>query len=137
MSMSDAEIDALLAQPLVSVLATSDADGRPALAPVWHLWRDGAALICTQTASRKWRNIERNPRVTLCVSTHDAPYRAAIIEGTAAAGPDAEYEATLQELATHYLGDEGGREFMASRTLAPETSIVIRVRPDRIISWAY
>ncbi len=137
MSLPSDELDALLARPLVSVLGTIDADGRPSLAPVWHLWRDGAALICTQTYTRKWRNIERDPRVTLCVDTKDDPYQAAILEGMAEPVEDADYEATLTKLAVHYLGEEGGRGYMASRTATPETSMVFRVRPDRVISWGY
>lgn len=136
MSMSEAEINALLEEPLVSVLGTIDADGRPSLVPVWHLWRDGAALICSQTYTRKWRNIERDPRVTLCADTKELPYRSAIIEGTAERAEGVDYEATLRELATHYLGEEGGRQYMAEWT-PTETSVVIRIRPERIISRSY
>jgi hypothetical protein len=135
--MPDAEIDALLDRPRVGILGTIDADGKPSLVPVWHRWLDGAALICTQTYTRKWRNIERDARVTLCVDTKEAPYRAAIVEGTAEPVPDADYDATLQALATHYLGDAGGRKYMGARTPTPETSMVFRIRPDRIVSWAY
>lgn len=136
-SMSPDEIDELLAQPHVAVLGTSDADGSPALAPVWYRWRDGEALMLTQTYTRKWRNIERDPRVSLCVDTKAAPYRAVILEGRAEPVPGADYRALLHEVATHYLGARGGDAYLRRTTERPETSMVMRLRPERVISWAY
>ena len=81
MAMTDAQVDELLSAPMVSVIATVNAAGMPAQSPVWHLWRGGAAFVLVSRTSRKWRNLQRNPNVSLCVDTKTAPYRAAIVAG--------------------------------------------------------
>ena len=75
MAMTDAQVDELLSAPMVSVIATVNAAGMPAQSPVWHLWRGGAAFVLVSRTSRKWRNLQRNPNVSLCVDTKTAPYR--------------------------------------------------------------
>jgi PPOX class probable F420-dependent enzyme len=136
MAMTEAEIDALLSEPMISILGTVDAKGRPAQAPVWHAWRDGAALILTDRASRKWRNIEANPNVSLVVDTKTPPYRAVILEGAAEAY-DTDYVALLREVAIHYLGERRGHAYADASTATPESGVVVRIVPRRTISWAY
>jgi PPOX class probable F420-dependent enzyme len=136
MAMTEAEIDALLSEPMISVIGTVDAKGRPAQAPVWHAWRDGAALVLTDRKSRKWRNIEANPNVSLVVDTKSAPYRAVIVEGTAEA-VDMDYVTLLREVAIHYLGEKRGEAYAKASTATPENSVVVRIVPRRTISWAY
>lgn len=136
MSMSEAEVNALLSEALVSVLGTVGPDGRPAQAPVWHLWRDGAAYVLTARDSRKWRNIQRNANVSLCVDTKTAPYRAAIVEGEAVEA-DADYSDVLRQAAIRYLGESRGNAYADNSTSTNEDSVVLRIEPRRIISWAY
>lgn len=136
MAMSDDEVNALLSEPHVSVFGTVDAAGRPALAPVWHLWRDGAAYVLTDRASRKWRNIQRNPNVSLCVDTKVAPYRAAIVEGTAQEA-EGDYVGLLREIAINYLGERQGNRYADRSTATADGSVIVRIVPRRIVSWAY
>ncbi|MEX2376242.1 MAG: TIGR03618 family F420-dependent PPOX class oxidoreductase [Dehalococcoidia bacterium] len=130
------EVDGLLREAHVSVIGTVDPTGKPALAPVWHLWRDGVAYVLTSRNSRKWRNIQRNPRVSLCVDTKESPYRAAIVEGPADEAA-LDYHTLLRELAIHYLGETRGNAYADNSTSTPEDSVVLRIVPERVISWAY
>lgn len=136
MAMSEAQVNALLSDAHVSVLGTVDASGSPAQAPVWHLWRDGVAFILTSRSSRKWRNIQRNPSVSLCVDTKTAPYRAVIVEGVASEDP-MDYGDLLREVAIHYLGESRGAAYADNSTATNEDSVVVRIEPKRVISWAY
>ena len=136
MAMTDAQVAALLSEAHVSVIGTVDASGSPAQSPVWHLWRDGAAYILTSRNSRKWKNILRNPRVSLCVDTKAAPYRAVIIEGVAMEDPR-DYGDLLREVAVHYLGESRGNAYADNSTATNEDSVVVRIEPTRTISWAY
>lgn len=130
------EVSELLSEAHVSVIGTVDPAGRPALAPVWHLWRDGVAYVLTSRDSRKWRNIQRNPRVSLCVDTKVSPYRAAIVEGQADEAA-LDYSTLLRELAVHYLGKSRGNAYADNSTSTPDDSVVLRIVPSRVISWAY
>lgn len=136
MAMSEAQVNALLSEAHVSVIGTVDASGGPAQSPVWHLWRDGMAYILVSRSSRKWKNLLRNPRVSLCVDTKVAPYRAVIIEGVAVEDPQ-DYGALLREVAVHYLGESRGNAYADNSTATNEDSVVVRIEPTRTISWAY
>lgn len=134
--MTPEAAEAFLREPNVGVLATIDRDGRPAQAPVWFLWRDGAALVPTQTHTRKYRNILRDPRVTLCVDTKTPPYRAAIVEGEVEE-VEGDYGDFLREVAVHFLGERSGNRYADANTSRPEESVLLRLTPSRIIAWAY
>ena len=62
-------------------LATTSPDGRPHVVPVGVLFVDGNLYFSASRASRKARNLERDPRCVVTVATH--PFDL-VFEGTAA-----------------------------------------------------
>jgi PPOX class probable F420-dependent enzyme len=60
----------LLDARLVGVLATLEPDGGVHAVPLWLALRDNEILFATGAASRKVRNVERDPRATLVL--HDS-----------------------------------------------------------------
>lgn len=52
-------------------LATINKDGSPHLTALGALWDDGAFWFTTSQQSRKGRNIARDPRCTMTISTHE------------------------------------------------------------------
>jgi pyridoxine/pyridoxamine 5'-phosphate oxidase len=74
------EREAMLAEPLIAVLATEEASGRPHLTPLWYRWDGSLFTIATPTGSRKHRNLERRPRFSLCIDKRTWPYRSLIAE---------------------------------------------------------
>ena len=61
-------------------LATVRANQTPHLVPVWFVWLDDKAYICTGKNSVKARNIAANPRVVLALEQGNDPV---VIEGDA------------------------------------------------------
>jgi hypothetical protein len=61
-------------------LATINPDGSPHVAGIGALWLDGCLFFETGKATRKARNLARDPRCTLSVATH--PFDL-VVEGTA------------------------------------------------------
>lgn len=61
-------------------VATVDADGAPAVSAVWGAWFDDRLWFSCGRRSRKARNLEREPRVTIA---NDTPAEAVVVEGTA------------------------------------------------------
>jgi PPOX class probable F420-dependent enzyme len=61
-------------------VATSGADGRPHVMPVWGVWMDEALWFSSSRGSRKARNLASNPR---CAITTDNAYEPVVIEGDA------------------------------------------------------
>jgi PPOX class probable F420-dependent enzyme len=60
----------LLSARLVAVLSTLEPDGAVHAVPMWFSAADGQILLASGSASRKLRNLERDPRATLVV--HDS-----------------------------------------------------------------
>ena len=81
---TDALVRELLAKRLVGVLATLERDGSPHAVPVWYATRPGEVILATSSRSRKVRNLERDPRATLCL--HDSRPGAEIC-GASLQGP--------------------------------------------------
>ncbi len=136
MALSEAEVDELLSGAHVAVLGTVDRAGRPHQVPIWYGWKDGAALMLTDRASQKWRNLLASPHASLCVDTKDPPYRGAILRGEVEEADGEDYRTLLPQFAIHYLGKAGGNRYADSSTTGdPETSVVFRLKPARTISW--
>jgi hypothetical protein len=70
-----------------SWLATIDPDGAPHLTGVGPLWVDGSFYVTTGEATRKGRNLARDSRCTLGVSTEDFDL-SADCDATRVAEPD-------------------------------------------------
>jgi PPOX class probable F420-dependent enzyme len=65
-------------------LATTRADGRPHVAPVWFdLDDDGTVVLTTGADSVKGKALRREPRVCLCVDDETPPYSFVVINGIA------------------------------------------------------
>ena len=60
----------LLRKRLVGVLATLGPDGVPHVVPLWYAVHGSSVVLATSSRSRKVRNLERDPRATLCI--HDS-----------------------------------------------------------------
>jgi general stress protein 26 len=61
-------------------VATVDADGKPAVLPVWGAWLDDALWFSSSPGSRRARNLSRDGR---CTVTTDNALEPVSLEGTA------------------------------------------------------
>lgn len=134
--MADALTDRqrrFVAQARIAVLASVRADGSPHTAPVWFRYEDGVFKVLTDRGSQKHRNIERDPRVELCIDDRErAPFHTVIVRGLASLEPSPG-PAWREALAVHYLGEELGRRYVASTPAGDEVLVVIT--PERIAGW--
>src|SRR3972149_298749 len=103
--MSRAEWERFLAGRHVAVLATLGPDGQPVLTPIWYLHRDGLLYMRTGQESAKAANVNRDPRVTVCIQDERPPNRSVTIRGHASIGT-AE-EGLDAAIARRYLGAVG------------------------------
>jgi PPOX class probable F420-dependent enzyme len=131
----DARLMTFVAERKWGVLATLKSDGRPQLSNVGYAYDADADLIrVSVTADRaKTRNLERDPRVTLHVSSKDF-WTWVAVEGTAELTPVATdpYDATVEELVTYYRGVSGDHddwdEYRAA--MVADRRLVVRFRPE-------
>ena len=121
----NAEQVQLLREPHIAFVATVNEDGSPQVTPVW-VDTDGEAIVFNTARGRvKWRNLERDPRVSISVVD--------------AANPETR---TLIARGRAVLSEEGGLEhidFLSRKykgepwvPVAGQTRVIVRIVPDRV-----
>jgi PPOX class probable F420-dependent enzyme len=136
-AFSDTERQNFLADKHVGVLSVAATDGRPpASVPIWYGYTPGGQiLINTGASSRKARLIQQAGRVTLVVQREEPPYQYVIVEGTVVDVTSPTPLEVRHAIAIRYLGEEGGRAFVAG--MGDTASVLFAVRPDRWITADY
>lgn len=112
-----------------ATIATVQPDGQPQLSVVW-VERDGNDVLVSTTSNRqKFRNISRDPRVTLLAYPADEPYSYVEVRGTATMTEEGG-RALIDRLchrytgATRYTGDDG----------TDNVRVVVRITPQHVVS---
>jgi PPOX class probable F420-dependent enzyme len=124
----------LLDLRLIATLATSNEDGSILLTPIWYVFDGGRFFFGTSSASRKVRNVEARPKVSLVVDQRraggnqwaSARGTAEVIRGDAA-------QAINAKIRARYLTEAGERAY--GRVLVDADDIVIAVTPESWRSW--
>ena len=104
--MKQEQLDQLLQEPIVGVIATLRRNGMPYTVPIWWLWKDGAFWL-TGTYSRIWcKQLLRDPRASLCVDIRAGTAAHFEVDGTVKAFelPDFDIWPISRELAEKYVG---------------------------------
>jgi PPOX class probable F420-dependent enzyme len=71
----------LLGEPRFIHLATIGPDGAPQVQPIWTIW-DGEFLRFTTTTTRqKYKNVIKDPHISISVHDPEAPYRYLEVRG--------------------------------------------------------
>jgi hypothetical protein len=134
--MSDAELAEFLTAdpPLTAKVASTRADGRPHIAPVWFVRDDDGSIIFTTGANTvKGRTIRRDPRVSVCIDDDRPPFSFALLEGTAEIIDDfAQLRHWATILGGRYMGADRAEEYGARNGVPGE--LLIRLRPERVTS---
>ena len=130
--MASPELEQMLTEANVAVLASVDTKGRAHAAPIWYLYENGEFLISTGRGSQKHKNVEANPNVTLVIDRRELPYLAAMVRGRAEI-EDALSDEQRQKKAFRYLGEEMGRAYLKSTEGG--SSVTIRLRPEKVIEF--
>jgi len=133
--MTEEEVANFLAQPLIAKLCTHNVDGTIHIVPIWFKYRNGEILLGTQEISRKVRNIKRNSQVSVLVDTTEPTLKGVIVYGKA----EIVYEDVIPKRITifeKYLGSENAPG-LAAKLASTWKPVVIRIKPDHILSYDY
>ena len=134
--MTEAEIRAFMgAGSKTGKLATVRADGSPHVAPVWFAFDPdtGDPVFMTWHTSLKAKNMQSDPRVSICVDDEAFPFAWARIDGTVTFSEDnLVYWSTMT--CRRYVGDDQAPEFGARNGV--EGELVVRVTPTRMVGQA-
>ena len=133
--MSEDEWRRFLREPVrPATIATTRADGRPHVAPVWYDQDDDGTIVFTTGADTvKGRNIRRDGRVALCVQDDQPPFSFLVVEGAATVSEDLdEVRAWAARLGGRYMGSDRADEYGARNGVPGE--VLVRVTPGKVVS---
>lgn len=136
--MTPFEPEAVLAKPLVAILATLSPEG-PRNAPVWFHWEDEALWMLSDEGSSSARRIAVDPRCAVEIVDHDnaaGVLRHLGMRGRAEVVPsDPE---RFRRLLTRYLGPEpdawNGWFVREVARIGDPAGRMIRLRPDSVFT---
>ena len=116
-------------------VATTRADGRPHLAPIWFVL-DGDDLDFTTGADTvKGKSLARDPRLSLVVDLEEPPYSFVMVEGTATLSDDLVAMLPLSiAIARRYVPADQAEDF--GRRNAVEGELLVRMTPSKIVALA-
>jgi len=102
-------IDAFLARPNPSVIATVKGDGAPFSVATWYLWEDGRVLVNMDEGRRRLEYMRAEPRVSLTVVGADDWYHEVSLRGRIVALQDDSDLGDVDRICTHYMGQPYGQ----------------------------
>ena len=123
----DADLKHLARGRNFAALTTLFPDGTPQTQVMWVDADDDHVLINTEVHRAKFRNVERDPRVTVTIWQADDPYRYIEVRGEVTyivRGPAA--RAHIDECAQRYLG----RDYPAEQITSERA--ILRISPRRL-----
>ncbi len=143
-AMTTAERDDFLTGERVCRVATVGADGAPHVSPLWFAWHGGALWLFSITRSQRWRDLERDPRVSVVVDAGVDYFELRGVEVTGTAAPvgenprgksgdpdfvdDPDLAAVEQIFADKYMGG----------TFYPDGRHAwLKITPEKIASWDF
>lgn len=131
--MSTQEMIDFLSESNLARIATVKPNCSPHVSPVWYLWEKNQLLIAIPKTSVKTRNIRKNNKVAVTIDNNIGP-KGVIIEGTAEIEElDEEIELTLIQ---RYVSPENLDKYV-EYAHADLPSVLLRIHPEKIITWDY
>lgn len=116
------------------VLGTIRRDGSPQASPNWYLWTGSSFLISTVDTAAKWKNLQRDPRCSVCV---DKPSTGQMIVAYGRAElTSGDVEDATRPLVAKYYPDEPERTEEHMRRIFDGSTrrVLIEVIPNEIIT---
>ena len=123
----DARVRALATGTNFGALTTLFEDGSPQTQLMWVDADDEHVMVNTEVHRAKYRNVMRDPRVSITIWDRDNPYAYAEVRGrvTATIG-GAEARAHIDRCSQRYTGADYAPEIQSER-------VVLQVTPDRVV----
>ncbi len=135
--MTPAEVDAFLAEQRTCRVATTGPAG-PHATPLWFVWHGGALWLTSVVRSRRWADLERDPRIAAVVDAGEAydELRGVELQGRVevvgevprTGEPVAELDGPEQAFADRYTGGTVVRDGRHGW---------LRLTPEKITSWDF
>jgi len=134
--ISDTLVTSLLNGRYVASIATQNADRSIHMVAVWY-WFDGSRIyIATSSRSRKVRNLQSSPSVSLMIDARDpaASFGVSIV-GVAqilTGDPSRDWNARVHR---KYLSEDALKDAAVGPVFAAWDDVTIQITPTSVIAW--
>lgn len=134
-TMNQAEIDSFLQAPRHAIAGTIGRDGAPQLSPVWYIYEAGRFYIGITADTAKYRNLRRNPRISLCIDGGREDVRTVIVQGVVELYDKVHplQKSMRWRLITHYIADPDEAHRYAESSKDWDAVLVV-VTPTKLIT---
>jgi PPOX class probable F420-dependent enzyme len=135
-SLSDSLVKQLLAGRYVATFATANPSGSIHMVAVWY-WFDGTnVFVATSSRSRKARNLESNPKISLMIDSRDpAASFGVTIAGTAQILTDEASRTRNAQIHRKYLSEAALVDPRVGPVFAAWDDITVQITPTSVIAW--
>ncbi len=112
----------------LGAVATIREDGTPHVTPVWVDYDGEHVLFNTAAPRAKWKNLKRDPRVTVEVHSLENPYEYVMVSGTAELDENEERaNRHIDKMSLKYRGIPKYQNHNPG-----ERRVIVRVKPERV-----
>src|SRR5262245_59618494 len=138
-AMTPDEVDAFLADERVCRVATTGADGRPHVVPLWFVWDGSALWLNSVVRGQRWTDLRRDPRVA---RVGDGGVEFDELRGVELSGSvefvsevprTAEHRPELADAERRYAEKYAGTPVF----VADGRHAWLRLAPTRVVSWDF
>jgi PPOX class probable F420-dependent enzyme len=135
-SLSDALVRQLLDGRHVASLATENPGGSIHMVAVWY-WFDGKRVfVATSSRSRKARNLQSNPKVSLMIDARDPAASCGVnLAGTAQILTGDSSRKRNADIHRKYLSEAALEDPKVGPVFAAWDDVTIQITPASVIAW--
>jgi len=135
-SLSDALVKSLLGGRYIASFATHNPDGSLHIVAVWF-WFDGTDIyVATSSRSRKTRNLQQNPSLSLMIDSRDpAASYGVTVTGTAQMLTGDSSRKYNAEIHRKYLSEAAIQDPKVGPVFAAWDDVTVRLAPASVITW--
>jgi PPOX class probable F420-dependent enzyme len=131
--MTQQEITAYLAAPHIAVVATINRNGQPHLTPNWYRYDGQVLTLITRKDRLKYRNLQRDQRISVCVYDPPAAANYVVISGTATCCDQDIWDEARRIIERYRAADQVDGYLARWKT---EPRVLITVTPEHIATRA-
>lgn len=114
-------------------LATTRADGRPHVMPIWFVLDGDDVVLMTGADTVKGRNLQRTGWASLCVDDERPPFAFVTLTGPVSISTDVDEMLPWSiRIARRYMGEEQAEAF--GRRNAVPGELLVRLRAERVVA---
>ena len=126
-----ARIDDFLKPSMIALVATIGNSGTPQLTPNWYRFEEGKLTISTTKGRIKYKNISRDPRLSVCIYSEPRAANYVVLSGKAVIMDGEDIWPETEAIIERYMSKERVPERIVH--MRTEGRVIISLQPERVL----